>query len=52
MCTPSRRKLAVVDENSNCLVYDLESKDLLFTEANANSVAWNTEAEVWQLLGA
>lgn len=41
----SRRKLAVVDENSNCLVYDLDSKELLFTESNANSVAWNTEAE-------
>jgi len=41
----SRRKLAVVDENANCLVYDLESKDLLFQEPNANSVAWNTELE-------
>lgn len=38
----SRRKLAVVDENAMCLVYDLESKDLLFQEPNANSVAWNT----------
>lgn len=41
----SRRKLSVVDENSNCLVYDLDSKELLFTESNANSVAWNTEHE-------
>jgi intraflagellar transport protein 122 len=31
-CVPSRRKLAVVDENANCLVYDLDSKELLFTE--------------------
>jgi intraflagellar transport protein 122 len=41
----SRKKLAVVDENANCLVYDLNSKDLLFQESNANSVAWNTELE-------
>jgi len=41
----SRRKLAVVDENAMCLVYDLNTKDLLFEEPNANSVAWNTEME-------
>eukprot|EP00947_MAST-08B_sp_MAST-8B-sp1_P003615 g3615.t1 len=41
----SRKKLAVVDENAMCLVYDLESKELLFQESNANSVAWNTELE-------
>ncbi len=34
-----------MDENANCLVYDLDSKELLFTESNANSVAWNTEME-------
>jgi intraflagellar transport protein 122 len=45
-CACSRRKLAIVDENTNCLVYDLDSKELLFTESNANSVAWNTEMEV------
>ncbi|XP_048590687.1 intraflagellar transport protein 122 homolog isoform X2 [Nematostella vectensis] len=37
-----RTKLAVVDENSTCLVYDLNTKELLFQEPNANSVAWNT----------
>lgn len=41
----SRNKLAVVDEHATCLVYDLSSKELLFQEANANSVAWNTEME-------
>ncbi|XP_064607326.1 intraflagellar transport protein 122 homolog isoform X2 [Liolophura sinensis] len=41
----SRTKLAVVDENNTCLVYDLTSKDLLFQEPNANSVAWNTHCE-------
>jgi intraflagellar transport protein 122 len=42
----SRNKLAVVDENNNCLVYDLRTKELLFQEPNANSVSWNTENEV------
>ena len=38
----SRKKLAVVDENASCLVFDLETKEQVFKEANANSVAWNT----------
>jgi intraflagellar transport protein 122 len=41
----SRRKLAVVDEVANMTVYDVEKQTLLFQEANANSVAWNTEME-------
>lgn len=41
----SRSKLAVVDEHNTCLVYDLGTKDLLFQEPNANSVAWNTSYE-------
>ena len=41
----SRTKLAVVDEHSDVSVYDLRTKELLFKEPNANSVAWNTEAE-------
>lgn len=43
----SRKKLAVVDENSRVFVYDLDSKEVIFEEAanNANSVAWNTEFE-------
>ncbi|XP_069340505.1 intraflagellar transport protein 122 homolog isoform X10 [Eulemur rufifrons] len=41
----SRNKLAVVDENDTCLVYDIHSKELLFQEPNANSVAWNTQCE-------
>ncbi|KAJ3110764.1 hypothetical protein HDU96_006285 [Phlyctochytrium bullatum] len=41
----SRSKLAVVDEHNTCLVYDLKTKELLFQEPNANSVAWNTELE-------
>nr|XP_028700353.1 intraflagellar transport protein 122 homolog isoform X1 [Macaca mulatta] len=41
----SRKKLAVVDENDTCLVYDIDTKELLFQELNANSVAWNTWCE-------
>ncbi|XP_056380930.1 intraflagellar transport protein 122 homolog isoform X1 [Hyla sarda] len=41
----SRNKLAVVDENNTCLVYDITTKELLFQEPNANSVAWNTQCE-------
>ncbi|XP_052282617.1 intraflagellar transport protein 122 homolog isoform X3 [Dreissena polymorpha] len=41
----SRTKLAVVDENNTCLVYDINTKELLFQEPNANSVAWNTHYE-------
>ncbi|KAL4669900.1 hypothetical protein H8959_008454 [Pygathrix nigripes] len=41
----SCKKLAVVDENDTCLVYDIDTKELLFQEPNANSVAWNTQCE-------
>jgi intraflagellar transport protein 122 len=39
----NRDKLAVVDETSTCLVYDVRTRDLLFQEPNATSVAWNTQ---------
>ncbi|XP_041457748.1 intraflagellar transport protein 122 homolog isoform X2 [Lytechinus variegatus] len=41
----SRKKLAVVDEHNTCMVYDINTKELLFQEPNANSVAWNTQYE-------
>ena len=41
----NRQKLAVVDEHNTCLVYDANTKDLVFQEPNANSVAWNTHYE-------
>ncbi|XP_066967390.1 intraflagellar transport protein 122 homolog isoform X2 [Macrobrachium rosenbergii] len=41
----SRKKLAVVDEHSTLLVYDVNTSELLFEEPNANSVAWNTSCE-------
>lgn len=41
----SREKLAVVDDSHKCVVYDLATKEMLFEEKDANSVAWNTEFE-------
>ncbi|KAG1660681.1 Intraflagellar transport protein 122 [Nymphon striatum] len=41
----SRSKLAVVDQSNTCLVYDLNTNELLFQEPNANSVAWNSQVE-------
>mmetsp|Transcript_3049 Transcript_3049/g.4655 ORF Transcript_3049/g.4655 Transcript_3049/m.4655 type:complete len:1198 (+) Transcript_3049:84-3677(+) len=41
----SRSQVAVVDENANCVVYNVNTKESTFTEANANSVAWNAEME-------
>eukprot|EP00282_Hemiselmis_andersenii_P015967 CAMPEP_0114129596 /NCGR_PEP_ID=MMETSP0043_2-20121206/11561_1 /TAXON_ID=464988 /ORGANISM="Hemiselmis andersenii, Strain CCMP644" /LENGTH=1170 /DNA_ID=CAMNT_0001222885 /DNA_START=82 /DNA_END=3591 /DNA_ORIENTATION=- len=38
-CT--RRKLAVVDEQANVVVYDVQTREKLFEDKNANSVAWN-----------
>ncbi|KAF4738243.1 hypothetical protein FOZ62_023579, partial [Perkinsus olseni] len=38
-----RRKLAVVNESATLMVYDLETQQLLYQEAGANSVAWNQE---------
>ncbi|KAI8823543.1 WD40-repeat-containing domain protein [Fimicolochytrium jonesii] len=40
-----RKTLAVVDEHNICFVYDMKSKQLLYQEPNANSVACNTELE-------
>ncbi|XP_055948629.1 intraflagellar transport protein 122 homolog isoform X1 [Argiope bruennichi] len=40
-----RKKLAVVDDNSICSVYDLSNNSLLYQEPNANSVAWNNHNE-------
>ncbi len=34
-----------MDENSTCQVFDLNTKELLYQEPNANSVAWNTQSE-------
>ncbi|XP_076048143.1 intraflagellar transport protein Oseg1 [Oratosquilla oratoria] len=41
----SRHKLAVVDEHNTLLMYDVNTKELMFQEPNANSVAWNTSCE-------
>lgn len=41
----SRKKLAVVDEDSKVFVYDLLTQQATFEQNNANSVAWNTDME-------
>ncbi|KAG4084721.1 WD40-repeat-containing domain protein [Neocallimastix lanati (nom. inval.)] len=41
----SRNKLAVIDEQYVCSVYDLRTNTLLYQEPNASSVAWNMENE-------
>ena len=38
-------KIAAVDEKSSVVVYDLETKNLVFEDQNANSVSWNSEFE-------
>jgi intraflagellar transport protein 122 len=42
-CT--RTKLAVVDEENICSVYNISTKELIYQEPKANSVAWNIEHE-------
>jgi len=41
----SRNKLAVIDGTNSCSVYDLQTRELIFKEDHAESVAWNTELE-------
>ena len=41
----TRNKLAVIDGTNSCSVYDLQTRELLFKEEHAESVAWNTELE-------
>ena len=38
-----RKRLSVVDSENRILVYDLSTKEIVFQESNANSVAFNTE---------
>jgi intraflagellar transport protein 122 len=38
----ARTKLAIVDDQNTCLVYDMQTKELLYSEPNANSVSWNS----------
>ncbi|KAI9141423.1 intraflagellar transport protein [Paraphysoderma sedebokerense] len=39
----TKQKLAVVDDNNTLFVYDAQTKDLIYEETNATSVAWNSE---------
>lgn len=40
-----RKKIAVVDNQNTCFVYDIATKELLYQEPEASSVAWNSEFE-------
>ena len=42
----SRTKLAIVDDNSILMVYNITTKQLIYQEPNATSVAWNSQYEV------
>merc|ERR1719453_3070219 len=39
----NRDRVAVVDEHSTISVYELATGSMLFSEQNAEAVAWNTE---------
>jgi intraflagellar transport protein 122 len=41
----SKRKLATVDENNVCMIFDTITKELLSQDPNASSVAFNAENE-------
>jgi len=41
----SRSKLAIVDGKGECVVYDLDSKEKIYSLESAWSVAWNTEQD-------
>ncbi|KAL3679756.1 hypothetical protein R1sor_022712 [Riccia sorocarpa] len=40
-----RTSLAIVDESSSVIIYNLQTKEVTFDEKFASSVAWNTEME-------
>ncbi|KAI1301651.1 Intraflagellar transport protein -like protein [Halotydeus destructor] len=40
-----RTKLAIVDDKGSLSVYSMKTKELLYQESNANSVAWNSQFE-------
>nr|CAH0101988.1 unnamed protein product [Daphnia galeata] len=41
----SRQKVAIVDDNNTCSVYQLSNNELICQEPHANSVAWNIHCE-------
>ena len=47
--TCSGTQLSVVDEKSVLMVYDVSTRELLYQEPNASSVAWNSHCEVKNL---
>lgn len=40
-----RKKLAIVDENQNLLVFDLKTQQVIFQDSQVSAVAWNSEME-------
>lgn len=41
----NRKKIAIIDDQGLCKVYDLAQKTLLYEEQNATSLAWNVDHE-------
>ncbi|KAJ3323550.1 hypothetical protein HDV06_001574 [Boothiomyces sp. JEL0866] len=41
----TKKKLAIVDDQNTCIVYDLATKDILFQDQNISSLSWNAELE-------
>jgi intraflagellar transport protein 122 len=41
----NKTKLAIIDEENTCTVYDLGSKEVLYQEHYVTGVSWNTEIE-------
>nr|XP_027195836.1 intraflagellar transport protein 122 homolog [Dermatophagoides pteronyssinus] len=40
-----RQKMAIIDDQNNCSVYDLHTEQLIFEEPSVNSVVWNSHFE-------
>jgi len=41
----TRKQIAIVNDQSECLVYALDTKELVMKELNCTAAAWNTELE-------
>ena len=39
----NRDKIAVIDNNNNLTVWELENKKQIYSEMNVDSVSWNSE---------
>jgi intraflagellar transport protein 122 len=41
----TRKKLAIIDDEKTCVVYDVMTKQVLFQEPNCSQVIWNAELD-------